>query len=404
MSTSLLYHGCGIVGYKYLRTQYQKGMIVFGIDQSRSSLRCPICGNRKVKRRGRVLRRFRSLPMGKKPIYIEFAVPRIECSKCNVVRQVKISFAHTQRTYTKRFERFVVDLSRHMTILDVARHLKTSWDLVKDIQKRYLTKRFKSLRLKGLQQIAIDEISIGKGHNYLTVVLDLMSGAVVFIGNGKGSDSLEPFWKKVRSSGANIKAVAIDMSPAYISAVLENLPNAAIVFDRFHVMKMYNDKLSDLRRYLQQEAEDPLQLQVIKGTRWLLLKNKENLNQEADEKERLQRALKLNKPLATAYYLKDELRLLWQQENKAAASRLLASWAKTARSTNIKILMKMANSLQAHRSGLLNWYDFPISTGPLEGTNNKIRTLQRQAYGFRDKEFFKLKIFGLHETKYALIG
>ena len=250
MSTSLLYHGFGIVGYHYLRTQYQKGAVVFGIDQDQSSLRCPVCGNRLVKRRGKNIRRFRSLPIGGKPVFIEFAIPRIECLRCNIVRQVKVKFAHAQRTYTKAFERLVVDLSRYMTILDVARHLKTSWDIVKDIQKRYLTKRFKNIRLKNLRQIAIDEISIGKGHQYLTVVLDLVSGAIVFIGDGKGADALMPFWKKLRSSGTAIEAVAIDMSPAYIAAVLENLPQAAIVYDRFHIMKMYNDKLADLRRQL----------------------------------------------------------------------------------------------------------------------------------------------------------
>ena len=291
-----------------------------------------------------------------------------------------------------------------MTILDVARHLKTSWDIVKDIQKRYLTKRFKNIRLKNLRQIAIDEISIGKGHQYLTVVLDLVSGAIVFIGDGKGADALMPFWKKLRSSGTAIEAVAIDMSPAYIAAVLENLPQAAIVYDRFHIMKMYNDKLADLRRQLQNEAQDPLQYDVLKGTRWLLLKNRQNLDQEKEESSRLQQALALNEPLAKAYYLKDELRQFWLQESKAKAESWLSQWIDTARSSKIKMLVKMAKSLQAHRYGLLNWYDFPISTGPLEGTNNKIKTLQRQAYGFRDKEFFKLKIFALHESKYALIG
>ena len=406
MSTSLLYHGLGIIGYRYVRTVFEKGAIYFKIVQDRTNYRCALCNSRKVIAKGKNARTFRSLPIGGKATYIEFAVPRIKCFQCGVVRQVKIRFADFRRTYTKAFERYALELSRHMTIYDVSKHLKTSWDIIKDIQKRYLQKRFKRPRIKHLRRIAIDEISIGKGHRYLTVVLDLSSGAVVFVGDGKGADSLVPFFKRLKRCQAKIEAVAIDMSPAYIAAVLENLPNAAIVYDRFHVMKMYNDKLSDLRRKLQQEAENPLQMQVLKGTRWLLLKNPENLDSDPKkrETERLQRALELNAPLAKAYYLKDELRQFWKQPSKDDAEKWLNQWIETARSTKITMLMKMANSLCAHRYGLLNWYDYQISTGPLEGTNNKIKTVQRQAYGFRDHEFFKLKIFALHESRYALVG
>jgi transposase len=147
-------------------------------------------------------------------------------------------------------------------------------------------------------------------------------------------------------------------------------------------------------------------LAVLKGTRWLLLKNAENLDSDPKkkEKERLDRALELNAPLAKAYYLKDELRQFWQQESKEKAEQWLNQWIATARASKVPMLMKMANTIQGHRFGLLNWYDYPISTGPLEGTNNKIKTMQRQAYGFRDHEFFKLKILALHETRYALVG
>ena len=378
----------------------------FGIDQDRSHLRCPACNSRRVIGKGKKLRRFRSLPIGGKPTFIDFAVPRIKCIDCGIIRQVKIRFAQFRRSYTRAFERYVLELSRHMTILDIARHLKTSWDIIKDIQKRYLQKRFKYPRLKHLRKIAIDEISIGKGHRYLTVVLDLSSGAVVYVGDGKGADALSVFFKRLKRCQAKIAAVAIDMSPAYIAAVIENLPDAAVVYDRFHIMKMYNDKLSDLRRKLQREAENPLQMQVLKGTRWLLLKNPENLDKNPikKEQERLQRALELNAPLAKAYYLKDELRQFWEHPSKKEATQWLDQWIRTARESKIPMQLQMANSLSAHRYALLNWYDYQISTGPLEGTNNKIKTLQRQAYGFRDYEFFKLKIFALHESRYALVG
>ena len=404
MSTSLLYHGFRIHGYQYVRTLFEKGAIVFRITRDMHNLRCPECNCRSIKKRGTVLRRFRAVPIGSTAVFIELAIQRIECLRCRIVRQVKLGFANARRSYTRAFERYVLELCRHMTILDVAKHLKVGWDTVKDIFKRYLGHRFKRPRLGHLKRIAIDEISIGKGHRYLTVVLDLNSGAVVFVGDGKGSDALIPFWRRLKMSKAHIKAVAIDMSPAYIAAVLENLPEAAIVFDRFHVMKLYNDKLADLRRALQREAAGPLQIKVLKGTRWLLLKNPENLDGQKNEDQRLQKALEFNAPLACAYHIKEDLRQFWNQKSKADAKKHLDAWIQKARSSKVAMLIKMANTLASRKFGLLSYYDHPISTGPLEGTNNKIKTLQKQAYGFRDTEFFKLRIFGLHESKYALVG
>jgi transposase len=291
-----------------------------------------------------------------------------------------------------------------MTIQDVARHLGISWDVVKEIQKRDLTRRFSRPRLRNVRRIAIDEISVLKGHRYLTVVLDMETGAVIFVGDGKGGDALDPFWEKLKRSSAKVEAVAMDMSPAYISAVLEHLPKATIVFDHFHVTKLFNDKLSNLRRDLYRETTENLHKEVLKGTRWLLLKNPENLDTEKKEKERLEEALKLNEPLACAYYLKEDLRQIWLQPDKETAEMVFTDWVKRAQATSIKMLKKFADTLAGYKSGILAYYDYRISSGPLEGTNNKIKTMKRMAYGFRDMEFFKLKIMALHETKYALVG
>jgi transposase len=291
-----------------------------------------------------------------------------------------------------------------MTILDVARHLGVSWDVIKNIQRRYLKKRFFRPKLKKLKRLAIDEITIGKGHRYLTIVLDLDTGAVVFVGDGKGAEALEPFWKRLNRSKPKIEAVAIDMSPAYIGAVTEKLPGAVIVFDHFHVVKIYNDRLSEFRRQLYHQVTASKQKKVIKGTRWLLLKNPENLDPQRDEHQRLQQALKLNQPLATAYYMKEDLRCLWSQKSQKNAEIFLDDWIARAKSSRIEMLEKFADTLIAHRDGILSYYRYPISTGPLEGTNNKIKTMKRQAYGFRDMEFFKLKIMSIHLTKYALVG
>src|SRR6476469_1020273 len=215
-------------------------------------------------------------------------------------------------------------MSRSMAIVAVAHHLIVRTDPRKDTQKRDLT-----------------------------VVMDLDGGAVVVVGDGKGADALKPFWKRLRPSGAQIEAVAMDMSAAYRGAVSTELPQAKIVFDHFHVIKLFNEKLSELRRALYREATDVLHKEVLKGTRWLLLKNPENLDTEKDEKRRLGEALALNRPLAVAYYLKDDLRRFWQQPGQRFATVFLDGWIRRAESSGIRILQQMARTLAGHRSGLL---------------------------------------------------
>ena len=402
ISTSLLYHGWGIRGYAYRRTEYASH-VEFHIEQVKE-FQCPVCASRRVVGRGQVLRKFKAPPIGFRPVTVVLPVQRVECRDCGVVRQVEVDFADERRSYTHAFERYALELSLHTTIQAAAVHLGVSWDVVKEIQKRYYKRKFGKPNLSALRWLAIDEISIGSGHRYLTVVMDLETGAVVFVGAGKSAEALVPFWPRLQRARAKIQAVAMDMGPAYIAAVLEHLPEAAIVFDHFHVIKLFNEKLSDLRRDLHSEITEKLHKDVLKGTRWLLLKNPENLDPAKDERRRLDEALKLNQPLAAAYYMKEDLRQFWSQKDKAAAQTFLMDWIRRAGSSGITMLKKMAHTLGAKRSGLLAYYDFRISSGKLEGFNNKIKTMQRQAYGFRDQEFFMLKIFALHMVKYALVG
>jgi len=405
MSTSLLYHAFGVVGYIYQSTRFVAGEIDITVQEDKWRLRCPVCKSRDVRCRGKSIRRFRTVPIGRKAVFINLPVQRIECTLCQTIRQVKVRFANEHKRYTRAFERLVLDLSKQMTIQAVARFLGVSWDLVKEIQKRNLHRHYRLPKLAKVKRIAIDEIYQGKKLGYLTIVMDLQRGAVIFVGNGKSAEALTPFWKRLKKSGAQIEAVATDMGPAYISAVKTNLPDATLVFDHFHIIKLYNEKLTKLRRDLQREAENGLDQPVLKGIRWLLLKNPDNLDDTRNERQRLDEALKLNEPLATAYYMKEELRTIWHQPNKAAGQKALDEWIAKAAASNVNMLKQFSKLLAAHRSGILAYFDFDgLSTGPLEGTNNKIKTLHKMAYGFRDTEFFKLKILALHESDYVLVG
>jgi len=296
----------------------------------------------------------------------------------------------------------VIDLSRMMTILDVAELTGLCWDTVKGIVKARLEKDYKHIRLKDLKRLAIDEIYLGRKKKYLTLVIDQDSGRIVWVGRGKGGEALHGFWRRLKASGAQIEAVAMDMSVAYASTVARHLPGALIVFDRFHVMKLMNEKLDDLRRELVRQALSEDAKVAIKGTRWLLLYRRDNLPQS--KARQLQKALELNQPLATAYLLKEELALAWEQGSWEAMAEFCCAWCEKAIASGIDQLVQMARTLTAHAKGLLGYTRTLMTSGRMEGINRKIKTLLRQVYGFRDDDFLRLKLYALHEAKHKLVG
>jgi len=409
-TNSDLYHAYGIRGFDVVKTDYAGRATALHIQYARSSVRCPKCLRTDIIKNGAGSRTFRLPPTGKRPAFAVLQTQRIRCPHCRFKGQLPIPFADPRRTYARSFERYILDLMEMGTLERVARHTGVGWDMVKDIHKRHLYRKFDKPPLKDLRTIAIDEFYAGRKTGYFTFVLDLASGAVVYVGKGRKAEAPDAFWKRLRPYKANITAVAMDMSRAYISAVRENLPDAAIVFDPFHVVKLMNERLDQLRRDLAREAEED-GLDCIKGARWLLLKGNENLSDEPDPKqddkseiERLKEALALNQPLATAYYLKEDLRRLWTCVNVKVAGSFLDWWTSRAESTGLKPLIAMANTLQTHREGILAYFKHHITSGPMEAMNNKIRVFQRQTYGLRDREYWELRVKSLHREDLRLTG
>jgi transposase len=390
----------GVRGYTFLRQNFIPGGVEFFIAVPADKLACPHCHSTNVWQKGTKQRRFKSLPLGRKTTTIVLDVPRVYCHDCQKTQQVKIHFAEEHKRYTRFYERHVLDLLLSMTCQDVAEHLGLSWDTVRDIEKRRLTRDFSKPPLKNVTHIAIDEIAVKKGHKYLTVVMDLHSGRVIFVGDGKGAEALVPFWKRLRKSRAKIVAACSDMSPAYTSAIRNHLPEAIHVFDRFHVMKLFNEKLTSLRRRLHGETQDKEAKEALKGIRFALLKREVT----ETESEKLEKALSFHADLAVAHALKEQLAELWEQEDEESAFSCLVDWISDAEWSEIAEMKAFAKTLRNHWQEVLNYYNSEITSGPLEGLNNKIKTLKRQSYGFRDQEYFKLKILAIHRTRYALVG
>lgn len=295
----------------------------------------------------------------------------------------------------------MVELSRVMTLADVSALTGLGWDTVKEIVQQQLQHDYGPPRLKDLKYLAIDEIYVGKRRKFYTLVLDLETGQIVWGGHGRGQAALGKFWRPLRLSKAKIQAVAMDMSGAYWAAVLEHLPGVAVVFDRFHLIKLMNEKLDELRRALVREATGAMR-HTIKGTRYLLLTRAAHLAE--GQLPKLEEALKLNEPLSQACYVKEELSLLWEQPSRAAMETFLRQWCTRAMATGIGLLRQMAKTLLLHATGILSWWEHRISSGKMEGINNKIKTLTRRAYGYRDEAFFILKLLSLHHTKFKLVG
>jgi transposase len=396
MSTSILYHGWGIKGYTLKKTDYNKKGTIFHIEPQKRLYICPVCGSKDVTTRGTHERTIKTLSIGlKEDCYVVVNIPRLHCHSCNNLRYMELNFAKPRKSYTHQLANFIILLYSISSILDIVRIVGLHWTSVKEIIKLYFEKKFSKPDLRNITMISIDEISIKKGHNYITIVIDAVTGQPLYVGDGKGEEALDAFWTMLGPRRRKrIKAVAIDMGRAYISAVQKHLPQARIVFDRFHVMKLVNETLDRLRKKVYATANDDQKL-LLKGSKYLILSDEENLNEA--KTERLDKLLKLNTPLTSAYILKEDLRQFWEKNRESTANKSLLNWIETARSTGEPMLIKLANTIEVHSYGLLNWYDFPINSGRIEGINNKIKLLKRRAFGFHDIGFFKLHILAIKQ-------
>ena len=398
MNSSFLYHAWGLYTHECTREEYKGNTIILHIQTKDREKVCPRCGKRHLVKNGYRFRDFVGLPIGGKKVIIRMKVQRYKCRDCDYDQQESIPFATGSRSYTHRFAKYVVDLLRGMTLQDVSNHLGVSWDTVKEIHSTYLERHYSPPSLEGVENIGIDEFAVRKGHVYKTIVVDLDSGRVLYVGDGKGADALAKFWRKVKRKGIKIKHVATDLSAAFIASVMENCPEAVHVFDHFHVVKLMNEKLDDIRRKVYNMEKDVNKRKVLKETRYLLLGNGADIF-DKQHKTRLDNALAMNEPLSKAYYLKEQLRQIWMQPVKSMGEDVFDDWVRQAEQSKIPQLQKMAVTMRAYRSGILAWYDCHLSTGKVEGINNKIKVMKRNAYGFRDDKYFTLRLYALHDCR-----
>lgn len=408
MSTQVLYHAFRVRDHHHVLFENEGGELVWTIERHAGKRRCASCGSSRVHKAGTSsVRELKTLPVGPTQVKLRVTISRLFCCECRVTRAEDCSLAEGNRHYTQALERYAIMLCRVMTISAVAKHLDLTWDTVKGMEKRYLKRRFDPPPLRGVKRIAIDEIAVRKGHVYKTVVLDLDTGHILHVADGKDAEAVIPFLQRLRRAHVKLKAIAMDMSKGYLAAVRQEAPGIPVVFDRFHVVKLVNERIDELRRDHMRDTETA-ERKFVKGVRYLLLMSPKTLDRREEthpgSKARLQQALALNEPLNKAYYLKEKIRCIWDEPGKRAGARVLRECIAEADASGVRALGKLARTLAEHAHGILAFFDHRISSGPLEGVNNKIKVLKRKAYGYRDDEFFRLKLLGLHEATYGIIG
>jgi len=335
-------------------------------------------------------RYLRDLNMACHQVWLEVGYRKIWCAECNGVRVEQLSFADASKRVTHRLAQYVHDLCKFMTVKDVAEHLDLDPKTVKSIDKAFLEKEFGEMNAAGLRVLAIDEIAVRKGHTYMTVIMDYFSGRIVWMGPDRRKETLDAFFAELSDTQKQgIEAVAMDMWEAFINRVRHHCPQAHIVFDFFHVVQAFGKVIDSVRRdeYRNASAQDR---NVLKGSRYLLLKNAENLTD--DQSHRLQDILAMNETLNILYVLKDQLKLVFRYSDRGKVKRTLDSWCRMAETIEHPDVQRFVGRLRCFEYGILNHADYPISTSELEGANNKIKVIKRKAYGFHDTKYFVLKV------------
>jgi len=382
-------------------TEFQPDHIIFNGRLRQHPKRCACCGSSEVRIKETKERTFRALNIEKKRTYLKINIHKLLCNQCNRQAWMQLPFTCGKLPLTKSFIYYIVQLTAIGTLLAVALFLGLHWTTVKNIDKANLAKRSKQFSFKKLRYVSIDEIAIRKGHKYMTIFTDISTGQIIHAVEGRSEAAIKLFLKLLAKKAKRLRGIGIDMSASYASAIQKHLPGVAIIFDRFHVTKLLNDTIDKIRRSECARCKGE-GLAVLKGQRFLLLRNFVDL--DAGQKSSLEKLLEINRSLAIAHAMKEQFRSFWSCGSRKEGARFLGWWIIEAFESGVELLAKTARTLLHRFEGLLSYFEHRIDNGKAEGINNKIKVLKRQAYGFHDMEYFKLRLHHLHRKECQLVG
>jgi transposase len=352
---------------------------------------CSGCGRACEKYHDVTERWVRDLPILDAQTHLLVHRYRAECPGCGPKVEHLPWLAKWARV-TTRMAQSVARLCKVLPIRHVARFYGLGWDAVKAIDKAHLKATLGEPDLSDVDLLAMDEFAVKKGHRYATIFVEPQRKQVLWVCKGRSREDIRPFFEMLGEAGRRrIRAVAMDMNGAYEEEVRAQCPYVTIVFDQFHVLAKYSREVIDKVRTAEANRQtSKADRKVIKGSRWLLLRNQENLKPQ--ERIRLRELLRANRHLATVYILKDDLKELWDYTYSGAARRFWKEWYSRAIRSRIGPLKQFARRLSEKIEGVIDHCLYPLHTSLLEGINNKIKVIKRMAFGFRDEAYFFLKI------------
>ncbi len=338
-------------------------------------------------------RSIRDLPILGRSVRLNVELRRVECGACGK-RMESVSWLDRYSRMTRRLAEAVTQACRRLPTLHVAELFGLHWDSVRLLERRALQAALEKLPKAQPKRLVMDEFALFKGHRYASVVLDADTRRVLWIGEGRSRAAIRPFFEELGPEGcARIEAVAMDMNTAFDLEVRQHCPQARVVYDLFHVVAKYGREVIDRVRVDEANRlrHDKPARKVIKQARWLLLRNPENLKRE-EQQLRLQDLLAANQSLMTVYLMKAELKTLWSPTTAWGWRSAWKQWLRLAGESEIPALKQFAKRLRGYWRGILSRVRWPMHTGQLEGINNRIKVIKRMAYGYRDSEFFFMKI------------
>jgi len=353
---------------------------------------CRTCRTKGIVHTKGLGRTVRDLNIGPAQTFLRVGYRRVWCDRCGKAHTESLDFLDPHKRITRRMARYIYELCKKMTIQAVAAHLDLDPKTVKAIDKHFLNEAFAQTDCEGLRILAFDEIALRKGREgYMTVALDYQSGRVVWMGEGHNKQTLDAFFTEMTQAQKQaIEAVAIDMWEPYINRIQHHCPNAKIVFDLFHLVKGFGEVIDGIRREEMRNATTDQDRKYIKGSRYVLLKNRSNLTPQ--QRVHLRDLLAINARLSAVYQLKDQLKMLYRYKRRGWAKKAIDQWCTMAAEIDHRLMRRFIGRLRFFEYGILNHCSYPIGTSPLEGVNNKIKVIKRQAYGFHDPHYFALKV------------
>ena len=338
-------------------------------------------------------RRIRDRDILDRRVWLKVPIRRLDCHHCDARVTEHICWLDRRSRVTHRVRVWVEALAQLIPIKHVSQLTGLHWHTIKAIDLQRLAHLHGQFAAGGVRRLVMDEFALHKGHRYATVVLDAQRMRVLWVGEGNSRAAIRPFFEALGAEGcARIEAVAMDMNTAMDLEVRAQCPSAEVVYDLFHVVARFGREVVDRVRVDQANAlrDDSKARQVIKRSRWLLLRNRDNL--EDDRAIKLDELLAANAPLSTVYLLKTELKEIWFAPSVREGARRWKRWMRLALESEIAPVIKFAKRLRKYVRGIIASAIYPMHSSVLEGVNNRIKVIKRMAYGFRDSAYFFLKI------------